>query len=655
MPYGILFDMNNDQSKIEQLKKKLYSISEETSELRRARLKHHASQVASHWGEDEEQKELPKVTIKEMYGPSKKGSILKKIFIISILACIAAAGFAWYMITTGGNNVSAGNINIAVIGPVATPAGEKLTLDIEVTNLNPDKLEAVDMIVEYPQGTRKADDGSTVVLSDRLPIGEIERGETARRQVQVILFGEENVKKEIKITAEYRVPGSVILFRKENRYPIFIGSAPVSVDITNFKEVVPGQSTTFKAEITSNSKEVVRNLLFKTNYPAGFKFESASPAASFENNTWVLGDMKPGDKREITITGQILGDPNIERFFSFSAGTQDPLDSSAIGVKLVESKEKVLVRRPFLAADISLNGSGAQVFVTPAGERVQGQIVWQNNLTVPVYDVILEMKLNGATIDKKMVSAERGFYSSLNNSIVWDRQTVEELREVPPGATGSFEFSLASLPPTVQNNSTLRRQAMDLSLTIRAKRLSENRVPEEIKSTTERTIKVQSAIGLASRLVRNVGPFENTGPIPPRADSATTYTVLNSVSNSFNNVKDVTYRATLPPYVTWLGKIYPESAAANVKYNADTRELTWSLGDAAPGLGYTSSAREFSYQVSLTPSISQVGQEPNIINNQKIAGYDTFVEATIESRGPILNTNIQSDPNFKFGWEKVVE
>ncbi|MFM2384126.1 MAG: hypothetical protein RIQ72_698, partial [Candidatus Parcubacteria bacterium] len=507
--------MNNDQSKIEQLKKKLYSISDDAPELRRARLKHHASQVATHWGEDEEQKELPKVTIKELYGEPKKGSILKKIFILSTLACIAAAGFAWYMIVTGGNNVSAGNINIAVIGPVAIPAGEKLNLDIEVTNLNPDKLEAVDMIVEYPQGTRKADDGSTVVLSDRIPIGEIERGETARRQVQVILFGEENVKKEIKITAEYRVPGSVILFRKENRYPIFIGSAPVSVDITNFKEVVPGQSTTFKAEITSNSKEVVKNLLFKTSYPAGFKFESAAPAASFENNTWVLGDMKPGDKREITITGQILGDPNIERFFSFTAGTQDPLDASAVAVKLVESKEKVLVRKPFLAADISLNGSGAATYISPAGEPIRGQVVWQNNLTVPVYDAILEMKLNGATIDKKMVNSERGFYSSLANTIVWDRQTLEELKEVPPGATGTFEFALASLPPTIQNNSTLRRQNIDLSLTIRAKRLSENRVPEEIKSTTERTIKVQSQIGLASRLVRNVGPFENTGPIPP--------------------------------------------------------------------------------------------------------------------------------------------
>lgn len=647
--------MNNDQSKIEQLKKKLYSISEKTPELRRTGLKHHASQVASHWGEDEEQKELPKVTIKEIYGPSKKSSLLKKIFIVSMLACIAAAGFAWYMIITGGNNVSADNINITVIGPVATPAGEKLTIDIEITNLNPDTLEAVDLIVEYPQGTRKGDDGVSVVLSDRLPIGEIERGETARRQVQVILFGEENVKKEIKVTAEYRVPGSVILFRKENRYPIFIGSAPISIDITNFKEVVPGQSTTFKAEITSNSKEVVRNLLFSTNYPAGFKFESASPAASVENNTWVLGDMRPGDKREITITGQILGDPNIERFFSFSAGTQDPLDSSAIGVKLVELKEKVLVRRPFLAADISLNGSGAPTYITPAGEPVRGQIVWQNNLTVPVYDVILEMKLNGTTIDKKSVDAEGGFYSSLRNTIVWDKQTQEELREVEPGATGSFEFSLASLPSTIQNNSTLRRQAIDLSLTIRAKRLSENRVPEEIKSTTERTIKVQSSIDLASRLVRNVGPFENTGPIPPRADMATTYTVLNSVSNSFNNVKDVTYRATLPPYVTWLGKIYPESAASNVKYNTDTREITWSLGDAAPGLGYTSSAREFSYQVSLTPSISQLGQGPTIIQNQKIAGYDTFVEATIESLGPLLNTNIQSDPNYMFGWEKVVE
>ncbi len=647
--------MNSDQSKIEQLKKKLYSISEEQKDFRRTRLKHHASQVSTAWANEEEEKnESPVVPIRPLYDEPKKSHVLKRILIVGIFALIASVIFAWYMYSSGGNYISGNNIDIKVIGPVATPGGEVLALDFDIYNGNSEKLEAVDLIVEYPEGTRKID-GSTTVLSDRVPIGEIQRGQTARRQIQVLLFGEENVKKEIRLTVEYRVPGSIILFRKEKIYPIFIGSAPVSIDVTSFKEVVPNQSTTFKAVITSNSKEIVKSLIFKAEYPAGFRFEKASPSTSFGENTWSLGDMKPGDKKEIEITGQIIGDPNIERYFGFIAGTEDPIDHSRVGIKLVESKEKVLVRRPFLAADISLNRDGAAVYIGNAGEPIRGEIVWQNNLTVPVYDVVIEMKLNGATLDKKSVNAERGFYSSQNNVLVWDRTNMEELAEVQPGSTGSFQFSLASLPPTFQNNSTLRRQTIDLNLTIKAKRLSENRVPEEIKSNTSREIKIASRLNLSSRIVRNFGPFENTGPIPPVAERATTYTILHSVSNSFNTVKNVTYKATLPSYVTWLGKVNPESAATNVKYNSDTREITWSLGDMTPGTGYGTSPREFSYQVSITPSISQVGQSPIVINEQRIAGMDVFTESVIEGGSPVLTTNIETDPKFQFGWEKVVD
>lgn len=647
--------MNNDQSKIEQLKKKLYSISDTPPELHRSRLQHHASQVATNWGEEEVMDTLPKVPIKDTYTNNRRTSWLKRLLIVSIGLFVAAGIFAWYMIINDENNVSANNINVSIIGPVATPAGEKFSLDIEVKNLNPEKLEGVDMIVDYPTGTRKADDGATTILSERFPLGEIDKGQIARRQIQVILFGEENIKKDIRVTIEYKVPGSIIIFKKENIYPVFIGSAPIAVDISNLKEIIPGQSTTFHIAITSNSKEDIHSLLFKANYPAGFKFESASPAPTFENNTWTLGDIGPGDQREINVTGQILGDPNIERFFNFTAGTEDPLDNSSIAIPLVVTKEKIIVQQPFLATDISLNGKGDLMYVAPAGQQMRGRIVWQNNLSVPVYDLVLEVKLSGPTLDKKMVTVDRGFYTSLNNTIVWDKSRIPELAEVLPGVNGSFEFTIASLEPSVVNNTNLRRQTIGLNLTAKAKRLSEAQVPEEIKSTTEREVRIESQIGAVSQAVYSVGPFENTGPMPPRADKATTYTIMHSISNSFNNVKDVTYKATLPSYVNWLGKVYPESAISNVKYNEDTREITWLLGDAAPGLGFNSSPREFAYQVSVTPSISQLGQDPIIISKQKISGLDTFTNTVIETIEQALTTDIQSDPGFQFGWEKVGE
>lgn len=648
--------MNNDQSRIEQLKKRLYSVSGVTDNQKRSGLRHHADLVNRDWADEGDELEPPEIPMKKFYEDNaKKKSILPKIFIFAVLGLLLALGFAWYTFTTGGNYISGDNIDIKAIGPVATPAGEILALDLDITNRNAERIETVDLVVEYPEGTRKAEDRITTVLSDRLPIGTIEAGATARRPIEVLLFGEENIKKEIKITVEYKVPGSVVIFKKQKIYPIYIGSAPISIDVQNLKEVTPNQSTVFKAIITSNSQNIIKNVVLRADYPSGFKYESAAPSPSHASNVWNLGDLKPGDKREIAITGQIYGDANVERFFTFSAGTESPLDPSQIAVKIVESQEKISIKRPFISAEIALNKVGDMTYVAEAGIPVRGEITWQNNLDVPLHDLVFELKIKGASVDKKMVIGERGFYNSQTNTVIWNANDIEDLREIQPGVAGTFQFAFASLAPTEENNRTLRRQQIDLALTVRAKRLSEDNVPQELKAESSRIVKVASGLWLNSRLVRSIGPFENTGPLPPVAEKTSTYTVLNSVTNSFNNVNGVTYKTTLPSYVNWLGKVYPESAAQNVKYNPDTRELVWNLGDMSPGVGFNTSAKEFSYQISITPSISQVGTAPTVINGQKVSGNDTYTNTVVEHLTQGLSTDIQQDPKFEFGVEKVVE
>ncbi len=698
--------MNGDEDRIESLKKRLYSISDAPDASSRPKLHKHATMVSDSWADEDEGEtneppvirpgaisgsipgsiggikgESPRPSrgesgqllpdmrqdriisgpkyglgdeIKKARTKDGRGTFLKRLFAITFFALLAAIAFFLYVYSSGSNYISGANIDINVIGPVSTPSGEVLNLDIDVNNRNSSDLESVDLVVQYPDGTRKAEDGATTVLNDRLPIGTMKQGETVRRRVSVILFGEENIKKDFKFTVQYRVPGSVILFNKEKVYPMYIGSAPISVDVSTFKEVSPNQTTSFKAVITSNSQSVIRNLVFNASYPSGFAYEKSVPAASYGNNVWTIGDMKPGDKREIEIFGKIIGDADVERYFTFSAGTEDPIDKSRIATRLLETKEKVEVKKPFLSADVSLDKSGDATYVATAGNPIRGEIIWQNNLDVTLYDVAIEATLGGVTLSKESVNAERGFYDSLKNKITWDKGTVEEMAELPPNVSGVLQFSFASLPPTIRNNAALRRQALTLDISVRAKRLSESQVPQEIKSTTSRTIKIASGLSLSAKNVHTIGPFENSGPIPPEAEQKTTYTIMNSVGNSFNNVRNVTYTATLPSYVKWLGKIYPESAAANVTYSPDKREITWSLGDIAPGTGYNSSAKEFAFQIELLPSISQVGGAPVLVNQQRIAGTDVFTETVVESISQPLDTRMESDPSFRFGSEKVI-
>lgn len=656
--------MSIDDSKIEDLKKKLFSNSGEVMPpTPRAKLQRHSVLVNSGWKDDDddemESKTEDTVTF-NTYGGAKgldvrpmkdRGNVFKKILGFASVLFFLALAYAGYIVFTGSNFVSNNNIDIKLIGPVTSPAGEELSLDVDIINRNTTDLVLADLVITYPEGTRNADDRVTNMTQDRIALGTIEKGKIVRHTVRSVLFGEENAKKNIKLSLEYRIEGSSNIFVKDKQYPIFIGSSPIAVHVDSALEVIPEQESEFRITIRSNSASIIKGLVFKAEYPFGFDFVSAVPSTTGDNATWILGDITPGEEREIILRGRILGGELQERVFRFYTGTEDATDKMAIGTVFVTNSTSITLKRPFISADLSLDGKSDSVYVARAGEDIKGEITWQNNLDVPVNDAVIQARITGPMLDKLTIQGDQGFYRSVDNTILWDSSTLEGLKELKAGDVGRLQFSFAAVKPNVENNSTFRREEMKVELTIRAKRLNEDKVPEEVVSGVSRTIKIASDLGLTTRLVRNIGPFVNTGPMPTMPEQPSTFTVLVSLKNSYNNVKDVVYTATLPQYVEWLGQTYPTNSP--VTYNADKRQITWQVGDMQPGIGYSSSAKDFAFQVSFLPSLGQLGSTPSIVLNQKIAGKDNFTGKITETKADPLDIKIETDPKFKYGDDKV--
>jgi hypothetical protein len=657
--------MSIDDSKIEELKKKLFSNSgEPIPTTPRAKLQRHSVLVNKGWADEEDEDPIKSKTEETVtfstYGGAKgldvrptrdRGNIFKKILGFSSILFVLALVYAVYVVFTGSNFVSNNNIDIKLIGPVTTPAGEELSLDVDIINKNATDLILADLVITYPEGTRNASDRVTNMTQDRISLGTIEKGKTVRQTVKSVLFGEENAKKNIKLSLEYRIEGSSNIFVKDKQYPIFIGSSPIAVNVDSATEVIPEQENEFRITIRSNSASVVRGLVFKAEYPFGFDFVSAVPSTTGDNATWVLGDIAPGEEREIVLRGRILGGELQERVFRFYTGTEDATDKMSIGTVFVTNSTAITLKRPFISADLALDGKSDSVYVARAGEYIKGEITWQNNLDVPVNDAVIQARITGPMLDKTSIQGDQGFYRSVDNTILWDNSTLEALKELKAGDVGRLQFSFAALKPNVENNSTFRRESLKVELTIRAKRLNEDKVPEEVVSTVSRTVKIASDLALTTRLVRNIGPFVNTGPVPPMPEKPSTYTVLVSLKNSYNNVKDVVYTATLPQYVEWLGQTYPTNSP--VTYNADKRQITWQVGDMQPGIGYSSSAKDFAFQVSFLPSLGQLGSTPPIVLNQRVAGKDNFTGKITETKADPLDIKIETDPKFKYGDDKV--
>jgi hypothetical protein len=643
------FDSKEDQSRIEELKKKLYSKSMTgIDHVRRQGLHSHSSLVGDSWSHEEEN--TPKV---EVYPyASNRRVFTKRLFLFSIFLFIIALGYGAFELISGNNFISSSNIDLTITGPVTISSGEDLVMDIDIKNRNSSDLELADLVMTYPEGTRKAADNTQTMVSDRISIGTIKAGETIQKRIQVTLFGEEGSNKSISAALEYRVPGSTSIFRKQKDIAMAIGNSPVGLSINSASQITSGQNITLDLTIKSNSAQLLKGVLLKAHYPFGFKFTSATPVPGFNSDTWNLGDIAPNSEQKIKIIGTINSDSNQERDFKFDIGTINTKDENQIGTIFVSTNKTLLVSEPFIATDLTINGSSEKNTPINAGDNVQAEVTWKNNLDVPIQNVTITAKLTGGFLDRTSINADPGFFRSEDNTIVWNKSTIDALSEVKAGGSGRVVFHFSSFKPAKDNVGSIKNPAITVELSVQGTRLNENDVQEDIKTGVTKTAQVRSEAVLKTGLVRTVGPFTNTGPFPAVAEKSTTFTQIVKISNSYNTIKNGIYTTSLPDYVSWTGQVYPKTAV--VSFDPLSRSITWKVGDIPPGTGYSSPAKEVAFQVSLRPSLSQSGTTPIIINNQSLNGTDGFTGQAITTSDSTLNTNLANEPTYVYGQDRIL-
>jgi hypothetical protein len=625
----------DEHHKIDDLQKALYS-RQGIPHLRKDTILHPKNYEVS-----EEWKPEPEAAPSGIKIP---GAFFKKLFIFSILFFLVAGAVSAYVVLRGQNVVSAKNVNITILGPISVGAGEELSLDIAIANKNSVDLELTDLVIQYPSGTRQAGNTTVDLPRDRITLGNIASGKTVQKTIKAVLFGEQGDAKEILVRVEYRLKDSNTVFYKEKKYAVTIESSPVSLAITSLKEINSGQELVLNVKITSNSASIIKGLLFKANFPFGFKYESSVPAPVSAQSVWSLGDIEPGGTREIKITGTVIGQDNDERVFRFYTGTESQTDNFTIGTVFIDTRQQVIVHKPFLGVAVYLDGDDTEPHFSEQGSDMRGELDWTNNLDTPLHNIAIDMKISGAVLRQDSISAADGFYRSSDNTIIWSSEDNPDLVELKPGQTGKVVFEVGAIDLKDPKNAGYRNPELKLSVTVRGKRFSDSNVPEEIVATLVRTVRIGSNLSLETGTSYERGAFKNEGPIPPKVNKATTYTINLKARNSLNDIKHGAVTAKLPQYVSWMNSVSPQGA---VSYNSTTREITWSIGDMQAGTGYFRDPKEVSFQVSLLPSLSQVGSTPILLNNILLKGSDTFT-------GKELNINVESVTTLLVGEQENV-
>ncbi len=564
---------------------------------------------------------------------------------------VIATAVAIVMLLGGGNNVSSEKIDISVEGPMSVSGGDDMDLHIKVTNNNKLSLKDSNIVLAYPSGFHVKDTEGNEITSEFKSFGAIASGETKEEIVHGTVFGHEDERKQIGMTMEYQIEGSSAIYTKKSSYEFLIDSAPIAIIVDTLKEVNAGQETEMVITVTSNTDVVSKDLMVKVEYPFGFEPTGADPKPASGNTFWRLGDLPAGGERIITIKGIMRGQNNDEKTLRAYVGQEDPKNVGVLGVLYNEAETSVLVKDLFLGVQLSLNNDIDDTYTFGPGSTVRGVITYTNNVDVPLRDVSIELVLDGLVLDKYNVETQNGFYDSAKNIIKWDHTTLDTLRSVDPGKTGSLPFSFKIKPLITTDSSSLKNPSMNVQVNIYGTREGEGNVTEKRMAAIDRDIFIWSDLRLATRAVYSTGPFGNTGPLPPKVEKETTYTVMLSAVNSSNSLAEVVATGVLAPGVVWKNVVNPSHA--NVSYNESSRVVSWRIGRLSGGVGVDSAGPSVAFQIGLIPSTTQVGEVVPLFTNISITGYDEFAKTQVKQTYRDITTNIVSDPAYTQGQSAV--
>lgn len=636
----------DDKGQIEDLNETLYSRTRYKDPLgKRTSIKGLVSpDVEEKW----QTPELDEMLKHERIAP-KINPFMKKVFISALLFFVAAVVIAGFVFWGGVNFVSSKNVDINVLGPTIISAGEVLELGVSISNTNNTDLEFTNLSIQYPSGSRNPDNTAESLTYTKDDLGIIKAGAEAVRNVRLILLGSSGETKEIKFSVEYRVKSSNAIFYKDKIFEITIGNTPITLAVESPSSITSGDSFTTLVSVTLNSTDVLKDVVLKAEYPHGYSVLDTNPVAIADNNTWALGDLFPGSKKTISIRGNLLGENEEERTFRFYVGVSDAGNvNSNLKIIITSLLNTIAINRPHIGLSIALNGENMPIYIAPATRPISVSVRFQNNLPDKLYNPRLEVLLSGMALDKSSVTAgDNGFYDSQNNKITWNLTNSLGNSELAPGESGRVTLNLASLPSLSltggTNDITLNFSIIGVPVGAAGQK------PVMVSET--RTIRISSQVNFSSKILRSLGSFANQGPIPPKVGEETTYTAVFSVGNTRGDLTDAKVTARLGPGVTWLAA--QSAASESISYDSSSNTVIWDMGTLSSGSGFSSPARELAFQISLIPSLSQIGTAPSLVNSIVFSGRDALTGDTITVNNLPLTTRLTSDPAFIQGDDVV--
>lgn len=566
-----------------------------------------------------------------------KKNIPKTLLIVVIIAIlVAVAAIIW-----GRSSFSRARVEINIEAPTDIASGEDILLSVNYKNNNRVNLYDTYLIINYPSGTFSSE--GKEIFQEEKKLGTVSRKSEGKEEFKIRFVGEKGDIKNISAKLDYRPQN--INSRFENTFSLRteINSVLIGVSIEGSEKAISGQGVSYIVEYENETDEDVSGLRIELSYPDDFKFDSANPKPDAEfNNVWEIGIFKSGEKQSIEIKGLLNGQEGESKAFRALIGKIEnkvflQYGQSEIVTQISPSPLPLFIEIQRLEGDCNLNPS----------QKLDYKIEFRNNTDVALSELILKAYFQDNVFDfKNLELGGIGFFDSQKNIITWSGAEVPALNLLESNQSDYVTFSVnikESLPIFSYNDKNFQARVLAEieTLTVPSKfAVSELRMEREL------ICKVNSHLDLSTKVYyyEPEPGIINIGPMPPRVDQLTTYTVHWQIINTSNDLENVKVWAILPQGINWQNYYINKVSGSNVSYNDRTKEIIWEIDKIPAGTGVILPIYELIFQIGLRPSINQVGQKPTLINESSVDGKDTFTEVVLKDYTPEVDTSLPDDP-----------
>ncbi len=539
---------------------------------------------------------------------------MSKNFILTALAVLVVLSFTffWYWREA---IFSKEILRVEILSKDSAKIGEEIEYTVKYKNNGNFALENPKLIFELPENSLTEDSKTRFEQN----LKDIYPGDENLIKFKGRLLGKEGDLKTAKAWLSYRPHNLSARYESQTTFTTKIDQVPVTLKYDLPSKIERGKEISYSINYFSNVDYPLENLSIKIEPLQGFNFQSADPI-SLDNSEWKLAILNKGQGGRIKIKGVISTDLGGNLNFSAKMGMWQ--DGVFIVVK--EANQEIQTIQPLLFISQLING--VPNFVASPGQTLNYEIFLRNIGSTPFDNLFVISRIEGQALDLATLKSPDGQVKPNDNLIVFDSRQITDLQHIAPQQESKVTFSVK-----LKDN-------LDISGDQKNSLIIKNKV-DASGISQEFDTKISSKLELAQKgYYSDFDGIKNEGTVPPQVGKTTTYTINWQIKNFLNDVKNVKVKAVLPQNVGLSDNIAPESQAPNFSFDSQSKEIVWLAGDLA-----RESKISLSFQVALTPSLSQKGISAGLIGKATVFSEDQFTGSTIQSTAQAVTTNLPDD------------